>query len=76
MKRESSRRGPALDTGVNGFDDTNGGGSQVFKIGKIRLNEMKRDRQLCRGVLQTGNTEDAIVVVATIIVVMKGHCEC
>jgi hypothetical protein len=25
---------------------------------------------------QTGETEDAIVVVASIIVVMKGHCEC
>jgi hypothetical protein len=76
VRRLLSGRSPAADgRGKSLGDDAGGGGSEKNSPVKNRLNDRGRSCDLCRGVLKAGYADRAIVVLASVIVMMEGHSE-
>ena len=76
VRQVLSRRSPAGDGGDEGFDDdAGGGGSEENSPVKKRLNERSGGCDLCRGVMKAGYADRAIVMLASVIVMMESHCE-
>lgn len=73
----SSGRSTAVDRGGKGFDETGSGGGDEFDSGKILVEDNDRDCHINSRVLKidTGMTDGTIVVLASVIVMIKGHRE-
>jgi hypothetical protein len=70
------RRSPATDGREKGFgDDADGGRGEENSPVKKRLNEGDRGWDLCRGVVKAGHADRTIVMLASVIVMVEGHCE-
>jgi len=74
-EEDSSRRGATAERGEIGFSDTRSGRNEEFNFGKVRHDNLDKDRQISRLVVEAGFADRAIVVVASVIMVMKGHHE-
>lgn len=71
----SSGWGTGTDRGGKGFDDTGSGWDKKFDFDNIPVDDTDTYCQISRLVLEAGVTDRAIVVVACVIVAMKGHRE-
>jgi hypothetical protein len=68
-----SGRRPADLREVKSFDDMPSRWSKAFDAGNAQVDDLNDVCERCRGVLQAGAANSAIVVVMPIIVAMKSH---
>ncbi|MGA8829687.1 MAG: hypothetical protein WB541_19890 [Syntrophobacteraceae bacterium] len=72
----SSGRGTAIERGEKGFEDDAGySRGEKSDFGEIPVDDRDRDCQIGRLVVEAGAAQRTIVVVAWVIVMMKGHRE-